>query len=452
MKTYSLRRATLGALIGPLLIAVILVTGIAVWLSHNALSALRDDQMQQEAEFVLLLAKHEATEGEELGVISTSESDRLTQLLGGRTGFRVWSATTVVTQSGSLPPAESAPPQPGFSDYSASGREWRRYAIRYSDIPITIEVIEPIALRQALTGQIARSLVLALLLLVGIVCVIAYLTISAALRPMVQMSREIDSRDDDDLSPLGGHRIPKEIAPLFAAISHLLERLKATIEREREFTDNAAHELRTPLTALKTRAQIAERALAGDPERQEVMAGLIAAANRASSVIDQLLLMTRLNSAGSQFEPCDLSRLTEDVARDLASAAIEKNQDLSADIAPAIQVRGHAGALAMMIRNLIDNAVRYTPAGGTITITLRTDPQGKAILQVADSGPRIAPAERERVFQRFTRLSTLESGSGLGLAIVEQVVKLHRGSITLSDAPPHGLLCEVRLAAMVPAQ
>ncbi|RJF80533.1 hypothetical protein D3874_25735 [Oleomonas cavernae] len=386
MKTYSLRRATLVALIVPLLLAVTVVAGIAIWLAHESISALRDDQMQQEAAFILLLAKHEAAESEVLGFIEPADSERLNRLLGARTGFRIWSDTLVVTQSGAVP-AAGAPPSPGFSDHVADGQEWRRFGLRHPELPITVEVAEPQELRAALTWQVARSLGLALLLLVAIVCIIAYARIAAALHPMKQISREIDSRDDDDLHPLGGHRIPAEIVPLFAAINRLLARLRATLDREREFTDNAAHELRTPLAALKTRAQIAERALAGDPARQEILAELNAAADRAAGVIDQLLLVTRLKGAADRFEPVDLSALTEDIARDLAPAAIDKDQDFTADIASAIRVKGHAGALAMLVRNLIDNAIRYTPAGGGISVALRLEPPGTVVLEVADTGP-----------------------------------------------------------------
>lgn len=447
MKTYSLRRATLVALVVPLLLAVTVVAGFAIWLAHDSISALRDDQMQQEAAFILLLAKHEAAESEALGFIEPADSERLNRLLGARTGFRIWSGTLVVTQSGAVPAAE-APPPPGFSDHVADGQEWRRFGLHHAELPIIVEVAEPQELRAALTWQVARSLGLALLLLVAIVCLIAYARIAAALHPMKQISSEIDSRDDDDLKALGGHRIPAEIVPLFAAINRLLARLRATLDREREFTDNAAHELRTPLAALKTRAQIAEQSLAGDPARQGILAELNAAVDRAAGVIDQLLLVTRLKGAADRFEPVDLSALTEDIARDLAPAAIDKDQEFAADIAPGLRVKGHAGALAMMIRNLIDNAIRYTPTGGTISVTLRIEPTGTAVLEVADTGPGIPMADRARVFERFTRLAHEESGSGLGLAIVEQVVRLHRGSIALHEVTPHGLRCEVRLSRL----
>lgn len=445
MKLYSLRWATFRALVIPMLVALVLVAGAGVWTAHRSISTLRDHEMQQEGAFLMMLSLHEATEGERLGMIPSSDSDQLRKLRGSGTGFRIWSDSVIVTAAGALPAADLQAPQPGFQTIRAAGKEWRRYAVRHADLPIVIEVVEPGELRDELAWQMAISMTEPILLLILAVSVIATFQIASAMRPMLQLSREINARDTDDLRPLGGTSIPAEIAPLVAAVNDLMSRLGRAIEHEREFTDNAAHELRTPLAVLKTRAQIAERALADSPARQEELKMLVAAIDRATGVIEQLLVLSRLQGGHATFGTIDFSQLTEDVARDLVPMAIAKQQEVDASIAPGVMVQGNADSLSMVIRNLIDNAIRYAPVKGEIAIGLIQGTDGTAILRVSDNGPGIPPDKIERVFERFTRYSHDESGSGLGLAIVERILQQHKGSIVLQNAQPHGLICEVRL-------
>lgn len=264
MKLYSLTRATFGALLIPTVLAIMLVSASALLVAQRAISALRDHEMEQEAAFLMTLSLHEAVEGERLGVIQADESYGVRQLRANGTGFRIWSGDVILTAAGSLPDA-AVPLPTGHDDVSANGKHWRRYALRHTQLPITVEMAEPAEVRSELTWRMAGSLIGPMLLLIVAVGIIAWWQIAASVRPMIRISREIDSRDIDDLDPLRGERIPQEIAPLVVAVNELMIRLGKALEREREFTDNAAHELRTPLAALKTRAQVAERALAGLP-------------------------------------------------------------------------------------------------------------------------------------------------------------------------------------------
>lgn len=445
MKLYSLRRATFTALFIPAVLAMVLVAVSGLISANRAVSTLRDHEMEQEGAFLLMLSLHEATEGETLGVIRSSESYRLQQLRAGGTGFRIWSDDTIMTTTGSLPASQQTAPDPGFADVAAGGSQWRRFALRHPTLPVTVEVVEPTAMRNTLTWRMAASLIGPMVLLIIAVSLIASYQIASALRPMEEISRDIDARDSEDLRPIGGRRIPKEIAPLLVAVNDLMKRLRSAIEREREFTDNAAHELRTPLAALKTRAQIAERALADHPNQQAELSSLSAAVDRATGVIEQLLMLSRLQGGHAHFDRIDLSRLTEDVARELAIHAIAKNQDMEARIAPGVIVRGNDDSLRMVLRNLIDNAIRYAQAKGHISIELGLDESGRALLSIADDGPGIPPDRLERAFERFTRFSHGEQGSGLGLSIVERVVHMHGGTITLRLAEPTGLICDIRL-------
>ncbi len=259
MKTYSLRRATLSALALPLLSVIIVASVSALWFSDRSIGLLRDDQIRQEAAFLLLLARHEAAEGEELGVIQSAEFAELRRVLGAGTSFRIWSGAVLVTQS-AQPQGKPLPRAPeGFSDQQTGDNRLRTFAIREPGTDIVIEVSEPMQARTAMTGQVVASLAIPLGFFVLAVAVIAYAQISAAMQPMRRISAELDARSPDDVRPLGGFRIPDEIAPLFSAFNRLLVRLGAAVAHEREFADNAAHELRTPLAVLKTRAQIVAR-------------------------------------------------------------------------------------------------------------------------------------------------------------------------------------------------
>lgn len=445
MKTYSLRKATLGALLFPLLGAILVATVSALWFSDRAIGLLRDDQMQQEAAFLLLLARHEASEGETLGLIRTVESTELRRVLGARSSFRIWSGNTVVTHSAQETGLPVFVPPEGFSTREFGDHSWRTFAIRQPGTSIIIEVSEPMAMRQAMNGQVVGSLALPLAFLVLAVSVIAYAQATVAMRPMRRMSAEIDARGPDDFRPLSGHRIPEELVPFFSAFNRLLARLGSAVEREREFSDNAAHELRTPLAVLKTRAQIVARDLGGERERRDQVDQLIQATDRATGVIDHLLLLNRLNSGGIAPAPVDLSELVENVCRGQAMIAFEKQQDFGADIEPGIIVPGHFDALAMLLRNIVDNAIRYSPRGGRIDITLGRTTTGDAELRVADTGPGIPEAQRASIFDRFQRLSRIEPGSGLGLAIVRRIIDQHGGSISLADNVPHGLVVRIVL-------
>jgi signal transduction histidine kinase len=368
----------------------------------------------------------------------------LRELNGGGSGFRIWSFDGVMTSAGALPAALSTPPPAGFSDIQSGGKEWRRFVLRHAALPITIEVVEPADVRDGVMWRMAGSLLGPLLLLIIAVSVIASWRIAAAMRPMDLISHEIDARDTDDLGPLGSYRLPREIAPLVGAVNDLMARLGRAIEHEREFADNAAHELRTPLAVLKTRAQIAERALADQPQLAGELSALVAAIDRATGVIEQLLMLARVQGSLATFVPVDLSRLTEDVARILAPAAIDKYQQFDLDIAPGIVVSGNADSLSIVIRNLIENAIRHAPAKSSINVELMREADGSIVLRVADNGPGIPEDKMARATERFTRFSADAQGSGLGLSIVARILKLHGGKLSLQNGVPCGLTSEVR--------
>jgi two-component system sensor histidine kinase QseC len=444
VKLYSLRRAMTAAIMIPLALAITAMAISAVAVTQRTVALLLDDQMQQEASFVLLLARHEATEGEAIGQTPTVRSPEFEQLFGVQNGFRIWSRDTVVTQSGALP-ATTKPPVLGFSDRHIAGAHWRSFAITYAGEPVIVEVSQSLRLRSTVVREIMLSLLLPVLSLILAIGAIIYIQVASALRPVQQISAQIDARAPSNLEPLHGHRVPVEIAPLFDAFNRLIARMRAAIAHEREFADNAAHELRTPIAAVKARAQVVERALDGDPNRQAIARGLVAATNRAAGVIDQLLDLSRLSGSEVVRQPVDMSKLTDTMARVMVSAAIAKGQNFEAEIAPDIIVEGQLEALMMVVRNLLDNAIRYTPAGGDVGVELKRLDDGQVVLRVFDTGPGVPPDRQSAMFDRFVRLSSNEPGSGLGLSIVDRIVTRHAGQITVANRDPHGLVVTVTL-------
>jgi signal transduction histidine kinase len=235
---------------------------------------------------------------------------------------------------------------------------------------------------------------------------------------------------------------------LIAALNALFDRLRTSLEQERRFTADAAHELRTPLAAVKTQAQVALGAT-GEDERSRALGNVVAGTDRATRLVEQLLVLARLDPQKvlPHGQTVDLHELARQGVAELAPAAAAKGVEVSLAAGDAAPVAGDAVLLAVLLRNLLDNAVRYTPAGGEVEVSVRRTTGGVS-LAVVDNGPGIPEAERGRVFERFHRvLGSGEEGSGLGLSIVRRIADLHRASVSLDAGPGgRGLRVEVRFA------
>ena len=239
---------------------------------------------------------------------------------------------------------------------------------------------------------------------------------------------------------------------MVAALNGLLQRLQRALDQQRAFSADAAHALRTPLTAVTLQAQLAQLAPDG-PERNAALRKLEAGVKRASQLVAQLLALARLDPDAAR-EPAavlDLARLGREVADDLATLAERAQIALRVKLPAEAHMRGHEAALRMAITNLLDNALRYTPAGGEVEIAVREHAGGWQV-EVGDSGPGLPADERERVFDRFYRgRDSRAPGSGLGLAIVREVARLHGGETFIGDGPGgHGLTVGLRLPAGPP--
>ncbi|WP_156254909.1 sensor histidine kinase [Sandarakinorhabdus oryzae] len=451
MKTYSLRRASLSALAMPLVFAMLVTVLLTGWFADRGIEKMRDDQLRQEAGFLLMLSRHEAVEGEMLGVIETAEAAGMRNVLEPGSFFRIWSSGTIMTQTQVPAGLAARRPEPGFSTRMLNGERYRTFALtaRADGTAITIEISEPLRTRSRLREQVLMSLALPMGLALVIVLLLAQHQLTTVFRPMRDISAALDARAPDDLSPLRGIRIPIEVLPLFKAFNGMLDRLATVVSRERQFADNAAHELRTPLAALKARAQIMARSV-GSPSEQQDAEKLVRATDRTIAVIEQLLQINRINAAMPP-EPTAISPIVEAICRQHVPAALDRQLEFGADIAPDVWAMVQPDALAMLVRNLLQNALRYTPPGGEVTVVLHKGPDATVELLVQDTGSGIPEAELDRVFERFQRLDKSQSGSGLGLAIAKQIVERMAGQISLSNRPGGGLEARIILRSAVPA-
>lgn len=341
---------------------------------------------------------------------------------------------------------DDGPPrqQPGLHVLDWKDTEWRVYSLKEGGL--TVQVATTSASRVRRFATLAPWLLIPLVVLVVVLSLLIRAAVGRALAPLEQVREEIGRRGVQQLHTLDSRSLPDEVAPLVATLNDLLIRLDLALVSQRRFIADAAHELRTPLTAVKLQSQIARRAET-EEERDAALEQLSRGVDRAAHLVDQLLGMARLEPAARQavFEPTALDTLLKQVVADFSTFAEAHDLDLGAGICQPLTLNGQAESLRMMLGNLVDNALRYTPAGGRVDVELHEE-TGHACIKVRDNGPGIPPAERERVFERFQRLAGADvPGSGLGLSIVRQVVELHGGEIRLAENPGGGLLVEIRL-------
>lgn len=339
---------------------------------------------------------------------------------------------------------EAGPPrqEPGLHVLEWQGTEWRAFSLREGGL--TIQVATTSASRARRFASIAPWLLLPLVVLVIVLGLLIHAAVARALAPLEHVRSEIGQRGVTSLHGLDTDGMPDEVAPLVLTLNDLLARLDTAMVAQRRFIAEAAHELRSPLTAVKLQAQIAGRShVEGD--RQFALAQLSDGIDRASHLIEQLLDMARLEPSAGQaaFEPVALDVLVKQVTANFSSQADARDIDLGVGACEPLTLHSQADNLRMLLGNLIDNAVRYTPTGGRIDVELRRV-EGNAVISVSDSGPGIPESEHERVFERFHRLAGSETpGSGLGLAIVRQVASLLGGQVELGTSPVGGLAVRV---------
>jgi two-component system OmpR family sensor kinase len=336
----------------------------------------------------------------------------------------------------------------GFSNVRAKGTTYRVFSVQTSNQ--TVQIAQDMAVRKRMAGALALRTVGPIALMAPVLMLVVWWVVSGSLAPVSRVRRQVATRQADDLSPVSEADLPDEVKPLVQELNLLFGRVRNAFDAQQHFVADAAHELRSPLAALKLQILSLERA-ENEQARAVAVGRLAAGIERATRLVEQLLVLARQEATETKLEPVQLTDLAKRTLADLAGAAQARQIDLGLQHADETTVQGKGDALLVMLRNLLDNAIKYTPQGGTVDLSLHNTPQGVQLI-VEDSGPGISPEERERVFSRFYRVPGSEAGgSGLGLAIIKAIAERHGAVLTLdSSARLGGLKVQLQFPAANP--
>lgn len=369
------------------------------------------------------------------------------------------------------PPADEAP---STGDVHLRDAELRGLDIRMAYIWVRLSLPNaPLALvqvaetrekRSVLATEIIKGVMLPQFIILPLAVLLVWLALARGIQPLHQLEERIRARKPDDLSPLDDRTVPLEVAPLVASVNDLLTRLNDSLATQKRFLADAAHQLKTPLAGLRMQADLAQRAGTSPEEIKRSLEQIGRSSIRATHSVNQLLALARAESSSAQMAlvPCDLAQITVDVVHDAISRALDKGIDLGYDGAlpgaPGVRMLGNPTLLHELVRNLVDNAINYTPSTperpGVVTARVLADTFGRVlVVQVEDSGPGVPEPERELIFRPFYRaLGNDADGSGLGLPIVQEIARQHGARIVVEDvrpgATPPGACFSVRFAAL----
>lgn len=301
-----------------------------------------------------------------------------------------------------------------------------------------VQVAETLEKRALLANEIIKGVILPQFIILPIILALVWFALSRGLSPLAELQERIRARSSDDLSPIDSRQVPEEISPLVGSLNEMLGRLAQTIDMQKRFIADAAHQMKTPLAGMRMQSELALRQVDPD-EIHRSLEQLAKSSESATRLVNQLLALARAENqphAGLAFEEIELGALARGVVQDWVQASFTHDIDLGYEPHDEpVNIAGNAMMLRELLSNLIDNALRYTPAGGSVTVRVRRDGE-HALLEVEDTGPGIAPSERAHVFERFYRiLGSSASGSGLGLAIVREIAQQHGAEVDIFNNP-----------------
>jgi two-component system sensor histidine kinase TctE len=314
---------------------------------------------------------------------------------------------------------------------------------------VLVQVAETREKRSVLATEIIKGVMLPQFAILPLAVLLVWLALVRGIKPLSELEERIRARKSDDLSPLDEKAVPLEVAPLVSSVNDLLGRLKDSISTQKRFLADAAHQLKTPLAGLRMQADLAQRKDSSEEELKHSLKQIGRASVQATHTVNQLLSLARAEGGSAlDLQSCDMEALISEVLMDSLPRAMDKGLDLGYDGVEGedkrrfLNIQGNPTLLKEMIRNLVDNAIHYTPSSeerpGVITVRLLVDPYSQAVaVQVEDNGPGIAAAERERIFEPFYRaLGSNVDGSGLGLPIVREIAQRHGATVSVDVAHP----------------
>jgi two-component system sensor histidine kinase QseC len=361
--------------------------------------------------------------------------------------FQIWDNNgNLLIHSPTAPKMPLSSGTNGLTTLWLDGKAWRVNTIYNPESKLTIMVAERSNYRQHLENQLTQDTIVIMLITYPFLGFLIWVIVGRGLDTLKRVAQEVKHRAPTYLKPVDLESVPTEIEPLVIELNNLFNRLAGAFERNKRFTADAAHELKTPLAALSTQTQVALRA-ATPEDRKQALLKVLASVNRSTHMVQQLLTLSRMDPEASFLKPekIVLSRIATEVAALLAPEAIAKNIDLEL-VNPESEatILGNSTYISILIRNLVDNSIRYNHENGFVKISIE-ESNGKSILSVTDDGPGIPEDLRQRVFERFYRvIGNKTTGSGLGLGIVAQIVQLHKADIEL-NTPENGKGIQFRI-------
>lgn len=413
-------------------LAVTLVTWTVVAVTgyldtRRELDILLDAHLAQSASLLMANLKVEDDEGEiELERVPTDHQYERHLI------YQVWDRNgRLRLRSATAPAARLTAADRGFSDTE----QFRVYSAWTPEGTALIQVGERMNSRWLVRDEILEHLLIPLLAALPVLAILLTLAIHRAVKPLKALAEAVAHRQPDSLEPLPVGGAPQEVLPLVDQLNDLFRRIRLSLDNERRFTADASHELRTPIAGIRAQAQVAQGAIDAS-ERQAALERVISGCDRLSHLIAQLLTLARLESgkAGESARPCDLDGLAREVLAEHAEQAHAKQIKLQLQGTPTAAL-GNPELLRVLLRNLLDNAIRYSPPHTTISVTTGLD-DGSPWLDVTDQGPGVPATQRLRILDRFYRVvGTGESGSGLGLSIVSRIAQLHGANLELGEGP-----------------
>lgn len=431
----SLQTRLLASVLG-LLALIWLISAAMIWVdTGHELDELLDGHLAQAA--ALLVAQQSQAEGDHDELADGPSLHKYAP----RVAFQVFHNDELTMRSANAPLEPLSTLAQGFDTVNdQEGRAWRIFATAGAEPDVRVLVAEQMQPRTAILHAVARSVLLPLGLALPLLAFALWWAILRALQPLRSVREALDNRHPQSLSPVVVGDLPTEMEPMVNALNALLDRMGRLLESERRFTADAAHELRTPIAAIRMQAQVALGAASDDAVRANALHQTLAGCDRATRLVEQLLTLARLEGQQSSAAggTCDLAQVTRRVVAELAPAALARHQALELDAPAPCALGVHETLAGVLVRNLVDNAMRYSPDGAKVHVLVsRVD--GGIALQVDDSGPGLDDAALQRLGERFFRvLGTQQGGSGLGWSIVRRIADVQGATANVGRSPTLG--------------
>lgn len=337
-------------------------------------------------------------------------------------------------------PKEALHMQSGYGYHIDSNTHWRVFTLNNHSKNIKIIVLQPHNLRLYYETRVAYTSILVITFACALLMIAIIFFVNRCIGYLQNVAHEIKSRDPNNLHPIETKAVPNEILSMVEDLNRLLHQLKLALDREKSFAGNAAHELRTPLTTLKLQAQLA-LSIAKNADIKEILNDIINSIDRQAHVVSQLLTLSRMmpESLANHKSDINIDTLINQQLLDLKKQSKQKNIHIIKDESAPLIIHGHENAIGIAVRNIIDNAIRYSPINSKVNIKAY-DNSNAICISIKDNGPGITNELKPKVMERFYRIiGTTESGTGLGLNIVKQIIEFHHGKIELLDNYPQGL-------------